>query len=200
MPSRTPGGLLEWAIRRFNEWLSSPWGFVQICLMAAAWTVLVALGIDKHGYVYLYAAGTFAFITQFNLAIFSDRAIRAAQAADARAELALQGIADLLERLHTADENDAAILEALRVSLQNQEHLLEAIIDLSQREVSLGEGLRSMVGHLAEIATTGARQHAENTAVLAKLLSQTEGIEKSAIRRGRLKGPLTSDATGTTPA
>jgi len=101
------------AIERFNDWLASERGFVQAVVVSVAWNVAVFVGVDPHGFVYLFVATELGIITQFTLAIIGRRS-------GAKVDQALATIDQVVDDLYTTAQatlrlaqNEAGIQAAL---------------------------------------------------------------------------------------
>jgi len=154
---------------RFNRWLASPAGFVQATILTIAWTVAAVLGVDEHGFWFLYVATAFSFVTQFNLAIFASRASAAARAADEQAF-------ETLQRMEASDDADEEILLSLKQTLENQQTMIQAVVELVQEGVAarhaLNEALQIVddeVGQLRGIATEARERHERNELMIKRL-------------------------------
>ena len=154
---------------RFNRWLASPAGFIQATILTIAWTVAAVLGVDEHGFWFLYVATAFSFVTQFNLAIFASRAGASARAADDRAYKTLQ-------RMEASDDADGEILLSLKQALENQKDVLGTLIVLTQAQIQgrteLVRAIATLdeqVDALNEVAKEARDRHQRNEELIRRL-------------------------------
>ena len=113
-PRRTSGR----AVVLFNDWLGSVAGFAQAILITLAWTLIVGLGLDKHGFWFLYFATAVSFITQFNLAIIGRRSSRK--------------VDEALERIDSVIDDVYATSQATLQLARNEETVTDALITQSE--------------------------------------------------------------------
>lgn len=66
----------HWLAERFTDWLASPAALIQGLALTLPWLVLVGLGVDPHGFWFLFFATILSFLTQFPLAYAARRAER----------------------------------------------------------------------------------------------------------------------------
>ena len=110
-------------VEHLNNWLGSYAGFVIAVIVSAAWNVAVVLGLDKHGFLYLYLATELGIVTQFNLAIIGRRSSRTV-------DTALAQIDSVVDQVLVASETLLKLAEA-------EMHLQEVIVAQSETLLDL---------------------------------------------------------------
>lgn len=93
-------------------WLHSRTAFVQLVYGSLLWIPFVALGIDGHGFLYLYVATTLSLITQVPLAMLSYWAAIEARSAERNQLDTMKLLVSLAEHLgHKLEEIQADLEE-----------------------------------------------------------------------------------------
>ncbi|MDE2100540.1 MAG: hypothetical protein KGL39_25070 [Patescibacteria group bacterium] len=116
----------EWVI----NWLRSRTAFVQLVYGTILWVPLVVLGIDEHGFLYLYIATSLSLITQVPLAMIGYRAHREAKLAEEKISIALDAILASSRAVHI-------LIETVSMELKEQDALLEEIHEEVQEDYRL---------------------------------------------------------------
>lgn len=139
---------MTWLAERFTDWLASPAALLQGLILTLVWLPAVFLGIDRHGFWFLFAATLVSFITQFPLAY-----------ASRRSEAHMLKLMKLLVAL--AEENK--VLEQAAVKLdERQDELLDLIINEGRKRHELlmaiseeGRHREQLIEHLQTVVEGG---------------------------------------------
>jgi uncharacterized membrane protein len=182
-----------------NAWLASKVGFYQAFVGSLIWVGFgVAFGFDPHFFYYLFIATLISFVGTFNLAIFAKAAglqaaaaVDRAESADVRLETMLEQHAAILDQLASSDETTRAVLVAQSVVLENQQHVIESLIELSERDLALGDRLEGAVERLTEMQEEQSKRHIENQRMttegldlMRRMHTASRPVEKVAPARG----------------
>lgn len=107
------GAGIDASARWLAEWLGSRAAFVQVCIGTLISVPLTILGIDGHGFTFLYLATALSLITQVPLAMIGQHAREEARKAQ-----------------EAANRQEETQLQLLR----NQQDVLAAILALLEKE------------------------------------------------------------------
>lgn len=127
---KTATGIVHALVERFNDWLGSYAGFVLALIISLVWNAAVIVGLDPHGFVYLYLATELGIITQFNLAIIGRHS-------SAKVDRALATIDQVV------DDNYVATQTLIQLA-KNEADLLEAFAAQAAAITAALEELRSV--------------------------------------------------------
>lgn len=106
--SRAIDAQARWVAR----WLHSRTAFVQLVYGSLLWIPFVVLGIDGHGFLYLYVATTLSLVTQVPLAMLSYWAAQETRASEQNQIDTMKLLVTLAERLgHQLEEIEADLEE-----------------------------------------------------------------------------------------
>ncbi len=101
------------AIEAFNDWLGSEAGLIQGVVLTIVWTVAAFVGVDRHGFAFLYFATALSFITQFNIAIIGRRSSRKVDDALETIDRVVDEVYVTTQALVQLAQNEATIQDAL---------------------------------------------------------------------------------------
>jgi hypothetical protein len=101
-------------------WMRSRGAFVQVIAVTLGWIPLVVLGVDNHGFIYLYIATALSLVTQIPLAMIGWKAMSKAESAEEGAKQTMEGMLVTMKSLQ-------AIIDSLRHQMGEQDVILDEI-------------------------------------------------------------------------
>lgn len=115
---------IDWQAEWVAEFLHSRAGFLWLVYGTVLWIPFVVLGLDPHGFLYLYVATSLSLITQVPLAMLAYWAARDAKQGEALTKQTLQNQTDMLKLLidqfGESNENMDEILDELREEIEHR--------------------------------------------------------------------------------
>jgi len=113
--------------RWVTDWLHSRSAYVILVYGTILWIPLVILGLDQHGFIYLYIATSLSLITQVPLAMLAYMAMQEGKNNEILIIQTLQNQKDMITFLLAQQKEHGEILKNIKDEQGDLDHLLEEI-------------------------------------------------------------------------